>query len=51
MKIINPFLFQLKSILVGILFFHIQIGFSQEEKTSALYKTIMSKDSLLFDIG
>jgi len=51
MKIINPFLFQLKSILVGILFFQIQIGFSQEEKTSTLYKTIMSKDSLLFDIG
>ncbi|MFC4480069.1 serine hydrolase [Flavobacterium chungangensis] len=51
MKIINPFLFQLKSILVGILLFQIQIGFSQEEKTSTLYKTIMSKDSLLFDIG
>ena len=27
------------------------MGFSQDEKSSALYKTIMSKDSLLFHIG
>ncbi|STO14032.1 Beta-lactamase [Flavobacterium hibernum] len=32
-----------------LLQFH--IGFSQEEKKPELYKTIMSKDSLLFDIG
>ncbi|WP_129746501.1 serine hydrolase [Flavobacterium anhuiense] len=48
---INQFFFQLKSLLIGILFFQIQLGFSQEEKSSALYKTIMSKDSLLFNIG
>lgn len=47
MKIIHT----LKSFLIGILLFQIQIGFPQEEKGSALYKTIMSKDSLLFDIG
>lgn len=28
-----------------------QFGFSQEEKNSALYKTIISKDSLLFNVG
>lgn len=44
-------LFQLKILLVGILLFQIQIGLSQEDKTSALYKTIMSKDSLLFNVG
>ena len=48
---INQSFFQLKYLLVGILFIQIQFGFSQEAKNSALYKTIMSKDSLLFDIG
>jgi CubicO group peptidase (beta-lactamase class C family) len=48
---INPSFFPLKTILIGILFFQIQFGFSQEEKNSALYKTIMSKDSLLFNVG
>lgn len=48
---INKSFFQLKTILIGILFFQIQFGFSQEEKNSALYKTIMSKDSLLFNVG
>lgn len=43
--------FQLRIILIGLLFFHIQTGFSQEEKNSALYKTIISKDSLLFNVG
>lgn len=43
--------FQLKTFLVGILLFQMQLIFSQEEKNSALYKTIMSKDSLLFNIG
>ena len=48
---INHTFFQLKFILVGILLFQIQIGFSQETENSALYKTIISKDSLLFNIG
>ncbi|MDQ6531973.1 nuclear transport factor 2 family protein [Flavobacterium sp. LHD-85] len=48
---INQSCFQLKFLLIGILFIQIQFGFSQEAKSSALYKTIMSKDSLLFDIG
>ncbi|HEY1193275.1 serine hydrolase [Flavobacterium sp.] len=48
---INDTTFQLKIFLVAILLFQIQLGFSQEEKSSALYKTIMSKDSLLFTIG
>ncbi|MBS7231836.1 class A beta-lactamase-related serine hydrolase [Flavobacterium psychroterrae] len=50
MKIIKSF-FQLKTFLVGILLFQFYIGFSQEEKNSALYKTIMSRDSLLFNVG
>jgi CubicO group peptidase (beta-lactamase class C family) len=50
MKTHNSF-FPLKAILVGFLFFQIQFGFCQEEKNSPLYKTIMSKDSLLFNIG
>lgn len=48
---INKSFFQLKVILVGILLIQFHIGFSQEEKNSELYKTIMSKDSLLFNVG
>ena len=48
---INPTFLQLKSILIGIQFFQVHCGFSQEEKNSELYKTIMSKDSLLFNVG
>ncbi|MFH6997478.1 serine hydrolase [Flavobacterium sp. FlaQc-57] len=48
---INKSFFRLKAILIGILFFQIQFGFSQEEKNSELYKTIMSRDSLLFKVG
>jgi CubicO group peptidase (beta-lactamase class C family) len=48
---INHTFSHLKAFLIGMLLFQIQTGFSQEEKSSALYKTIMSKDSLLFDIG
>ncbi|WET01080.1 class A beta-lactamase-related serine hydrolase [Flavobacterium sp. YJ01] len=48
---INHSFFPLKVYLIGILLFQIQTGFSQEEKNSELYKTIMSKDSLLFNIG
>jgi len=48
---INLSYFQLKIFLVGILLFPIQITYSQEEKSSVLYKIIMSKDSLLFNIG
>ncbi|WP_394774135.1 serine hydrolase [Flavobacterium sp.] len=48
---INQSFFRLKVILIGILLFQIHIGFSQEEKNSALYKTIMSRDSLLFNVG
>lgn len=48
---INHTFFQLKFILIGILLFQIQFGFSQETENSALYKTIMSKDSLLFNVG
>jgi len=48
---INHSFFPFKVFLIGIFLFQIQIGFSQEEKNSALYKTIMSKDSLLFNIG
>ncbi len=51
MKIINRLQFQFKTILIGILLLQMQTVFSQEEKSSALYKTIMSKDSLLFNIG
>ncbi|KQO30064.1 serine hydrolase [Flavobacterium sp. Leaf82] len=50
MKINNSF-FRLKALLVGILLIQFHIGFSQEEKNSKLYKTIMSKDSLLFKVG
>ncbi|WDF63038.1 class A beta-lactamase-related serine hydrolase [Flavobacterium sp. KACC 22763] len=48
---INQSYFRLKFLLIGISFIQIQFGFSQEAKSSALYKTIMAKDSLLFDIG
>jgi CubicO group peptidase (beta-lactamase class C family) len=48
---INTSFFRLKAFLIGILLFQFHIGFSQEEKNSALYKTIMSKDSLLFNVG
>lgn len=48
---INKSFFQFKAILVGILLLQFYIGFSQEEKNSTLYKTIMSKDSLLFNVG
>lgn len=48
---INQSIFQLKVILIGILLLQFHIGFSQEEKSSNLYKTIMSRDSLLFNIG
>jgi len=48
---INKSNFQLKVILVGMLLFQFQIGFSQEEKNSEIYKTIMSRDSLLFNVG
>ena len=50
MKIIDQ-IFQLKLVLTGILLFLVQIGFSQETQNSELYKTIMSRDSLLFTIG
>jgi CubicO group peptidase (beta-lactamase class C family) len=42
---------QLKTVLVGILFLSIQVGYSQVEKNSELFKTIISKDSLLFNVG
>lgn len=48
---INPSFLQLKSILIGMQFFQVHCGFSQEQKNSELYKTIMSKDSLLFNVG
>ena len=48
---INTSLLQLKAILIGVLLFQIQSGFSQEGKNSKLYKTIMSQDSLLFNVG
>ncbi|MCD0467342.1 beta-lactamase family protein [Flavobacterium sp. ENC] len=48
---INKSTFLLKAILTGILLFQFHIGFSQEEKNTELYKTIMSRDSLLFNIG
>ncbi len=51
MKIIHHIHFQLKTFLIGILAFSFQTVFSQEEKNSELYKTIMSLDSLLFDVG
>lgn len=47
----NPSFFLLKTILIGILFFQTHFGFSQEKKSSNLYKTIISKDSLLFNVG
>lgn len=48
---INHSFFPLKVFLVGILLVQFHVGFSQEEKNSPLYKTIMSKDSLLFNVG
>jgi hypothetical protein len=48
---INPSFFLLKTILIGILFYQPHFGFSQEKKSSNLYKTIISKDSLLFNVG
>jgi CubicO group peptidase (beta-lactamase class C family) len=48
---INKSFFQLKDILTGILLLLCCSSFSQEEQNSALYKTILSKDSLLFNIG
>lgn len=48
---INKSIFHLKALFIGILFFQIHYGFSQEEKNSELYKTIISKDSLLFNVG
>ena len=48
---INLSFFRLKAILIGILLFQLHSGFSQEKKNSELYKTIMSKDSLLFNVG
>jgi CubicO group peptidase (beta-lactamase class C family) len=42
---------QLKIILTGILLFLIQVGHSQVEKNSELFRTIISKDSLLFNVG
>lgn len=50
MKIINQ-ISKIKTILIGILLLQIQNGFSQEAKSSELYKTIMSKDSIIFNIG
>jgi hypothetical protein len=47
----NHCIFQLKAILVGIFFFYMQTGYSQVEKNSELFKTIISKDSLLFNVG
>lgn len=47
---INPSFFPLKAILIALLL-QFNFGFSQEKPNSELYKTIMSKDSLLFDIG
>lgn len=44
-------IFLLKAILTGILLFQFHIGYSQEEKNTELYKTIMSRDSLLFNVG
>ena len=47
---INPSFFPLKAILIALLLqFH--FGFSQEKPNSELYKTIISKDSLLFNLG
>jgi CubicO group peptidase (beta-lactamase class C family) len=51
MKINKLLTFQLKTLFIGILFFQIQFGFSQEDKNAALYKTIVSRDSLLFNVG
>jgi CubicO group peptidase (beta-lactamase class C family) len=42
---------QLKIVLIGILFFTVQSGYSQVDKKSELFKTIISKDSLLFNVG
>ncbi|TRX37402.1 serine hydrolase [Flavobacterium sp. ZT3R18] len=42
---------QLKTVLIAILFFSIQAGYSQVEKNSELFKTIILKDSLLFNVG
>ncbi|WP_291287819.1 class A beta-lactamase-related serine hydrolase [Flavobacterium sp.] len=47
----NPSIFQLKVFLIAMFLFQFQTGFSQEKKGSELYQTIMSKDSLLFNVG
>lgn len=50
MKINQPF-FSLKAILIGTFLLQFHFGISQEKKNSELYKIIMSKDSLLFNVG
>lgn len=50
MKIIN-LISKIKILIVGILCFQTSTGISQENKNSDLYKTIMYRDSLLFNIG
>ncbi|WP_319800542.1 hypothetical protein [Flavobacterium sp. N502536] len=47
----NPSIFQLKVFLIAMFLFQFQTGFSQEKKGSELYQTIMSRDSLLFNVG
>lgn len=42
---------KIKILLIGILLFQTSNGFSQENKNSELYKTIMSLDSLLFNVS
>ncbi|MFB9077536.1 serine hydrolase [Flavobacterium procerum] len=50
MKFINQIL-KIKFLLLAVVFFQTQNGFSQENKQSELYKTIMAQDSLLFNIS
>jgi hypothetical protein len=50
MKIINS-ISTIKILFIGILLSQSSIGFCQENKNSDLYKAIMSRDSLLFNIG
>jgi len=44
-------IYSVKVFFVGFLFISLQIGYAQVQNESELYKTILSKDSLLFNVG
>jgi CubicO group peptidase (beta-lactamase class C family) len=51
MNLNNLTIHSIKALFAGLLFFSLQMGYSQILKESQLYKTILAKDSLLFNVG